>query len=74
MADWPKGALVGSETSKADVDFGVSGIVIEPCLDPSASISSEQDAQSSPPAAIMVVCRRRRETMTPVVLRRKSIS
>jgi len=74
VADWSKGGLVGTETSKARDDFGVSGIVIEPCLDPSASISSEQDAQSNPPAATMLVCSRSRETMMPVILRRKGIS
>lgn len=73
-ADWPKEGLVGTETSRARDDFGVFGIVIEPWLDPSASIPSEQDAQSNPPAAAMLVCSRRRETTTPVILRRKSIS
>jgi hypothetical protein len=73
-ADWPKAGLVGRETSKANDDFAVSGIVIEPWLDPSASIPSEQDEQSNPPAAAMLVCSRRMETMTPVILRRKSIS
>ena len=60
-ADWPKGGLIGTETSEARDDFAVSGIVIEPSLDPPASISSEQDAQSNPPAAAIPVCSRRME-------------
>jgi hypothetical protein len=54
----------------------VSGIVIEPCfiVDPILPISPEADAQLTPLAAVMLVCSRRRETMTPAILRRRSIS
>lgn len=71
--DWSKGALVVTEAAKADEDFGVPGIVIEPCLivDPTPPIRPEADAQLTPLAAAMLVCSRRRETMTPASLRRR---
>lgn len=74
--DLSKGALVVTETTKADEDFGVSGIVIEPCLivDPTPPIHPEADAQLTPPAATTLVCSRRRETMTPAILRGTRIS
>ena len=74
--DLSKGALVVTETAKADEDFGVSGIVIELCLiaDPTPPILPEADAQSTPPAATTLVCSRRRETITPASLRGRRIS
>lgn len=64
------------EAAKADEGFGVLGIVIEPCciVDPTPPIHPEADAQLTPLAAVMLVCSRRRETMSPAILRRRSIS
>ncbi len=73
--DLSKGALVVTETAKADEDVGVSGIVIEPCfiVGPITPIRPEVDAQLTPSAAVMLVCRRRREITTPAILRRNRI-
>lgn len=73
--DWSKGALVVTEAAKADEDFGVSDIVIEPCfiVDPTPPIRPEADAQLTPPAAPTLGCSRSRETTTPAILRRRGI-
>ena len=67
--------MVVTEAAKADEDFGVSCIVIEPCftVDPTPPTCPEADAQLTPPAAVMIVCSRRRETTTPASLRGRGI-
>ena len=65
-----KGARVVAEAAKADEDFGVSGIVIEPwsIVDTTPPIRPDADTQLTPPATVMLACSRRREAMTPVIL------
>ena len=61
--------------AKDDEEFGVSGIVIEPCciVDPTPPTCPEADAQLTQPAPVMLVCSRRRDTTTPASLRGRGI-